>query len=298
MKIVLAHPTQPHRNMKAEVPDTAALVEALIYGGQVFERSALVDAAGTITFRAVKFITLDAPTVELIELLEVCHRSLTFVKQFFAKLETFQPLATWPGQKKTPEQRRVAPFKASYPATLDLLESELRKLRATNIVFQAEAQDWQIRNDGLLRADAQLKGPAVVLTSIARGDAYSYPCDTFKHWHDNVRAIALSLESLRHVDRFGVTKRGEQYQGFKQLPAGSQPEAARMTAEEAAAFIQKVYPLLSSNALLQSKGLFEASLRDAQKQLHPDSGGSHEQFVKLQAAAEVLTEHDAKRENE
>lgn len=39
----------------------------------------------------------------------------------------------------------------------------------------------------------------------------SYPCDTFTTLQDNLRVIALALEALRMVDRYGVTRRGEQY---------------------------------------------------------------------------------------
>jgi len=47
-----------------------------------------------------------------------------------------------------------------------------------------------------------------------------------------VRAIALALEALRKVDRYGV-RSGSQYAGFKALPPGD--FAAAMTPELAAA---------------------------------------------------------------
>lgn len=43
--------------------------------------------------------------------------------------------------------------------------------------------------------------------------------DTYEHWQANVRAIALTLEALRAVDRYGATQ-GRQYAGFQQLTAG------------------------------------------------------------------------------
>lgn len=48
-----------------------------------------------------------------------------------------------------------------------------------------------------------------------------YATDTCVLWQHNVRSIALGLEALRAVDRYGITKRGEQYAGFTgALPAG------------------------------------------------------------------------------
>lgn len=41
-----------------------------------------------------------------------------------------------------------------------------------------------------------------------------YATDICVLWKHNVRSIALGLESLRAVDRYGITKRGQQYAGF------------------------------------------------------------------------------------
>jgi len=51
------------------------------------------------------------------------------------------------------------------------------------------------------------------------------PCDSFKDWEANLRAIALSLERLRAADRYGVTtEEKEQYIGWLRLPATSQTD--------------------------------------------------------------------------
>lgn len=49
-----------------------------------------------------------------------------------------------------------------------------------------------------------------------------YATDACEDWRHNVRSIALGLEALRAVDRFGISRRGEQYAGFRAaLPAGT-----------------------------------------------------------------------------
>jgi len=205
----------------------------------------------------------------------------------------FRPVENWPGKPTPTAERRNSPFQASYSDTLDLLERELNAIRAQRVVIEAYFRLDQIRDDGWPYSNTTPSQPGVIVSFSANGSAYSYPCDVFHSWEHNLRAIALSLESLRRVDRFGVTKRGEQYMGFKQLPPGSQPEAAkRMTAPEAAAFLAKIFPAdVSITTLLGSKMIFEAILREAQKKLHPDAGGSHDQFIALQEAGEVLVGH-------
>jgi hypothetical protein len=41
-----------------------------------------------------------------------------------------------------------------------------------------------------------------------------YATDVCESWQHNVRSIALGLEALRAVDRYGITRRGQQYAGF------------------------------------------------------------------------------------
>lgn len=49
-----------------------------------------------------------------------------------------------------------------------------------------------------------------------------YATDACQDWRHNVRSIALGLEALRAVDRYGISRRGEQYAGFRgALPAGA-----------------------------------------------------------------------------
>lgn len=117
-----------------------------------------------------------------------------------------------------------SPFSASWTATVDKLVDELRHLKAEKVLLEVDVQESDLRLDGMPRANARAASPGVILTLInvpvAGGLTLRYPCSTFQTWEANVRAIALALEALRKVDRYGVTKRGEQYAGWKALPAG------------------------------------------------------------------------------
>jgi hypothetical protein len=151
----------------------------------------------------------------------------------------FRPIDKWPSEKTAADKRRRSPFKAAYNATLDLLEAELQHLYASDIVIQCEAQRSQIRNDGWLKSDARVEGPAVIVSFNSRKKSYGYPCDRFTDWKANLRAIALSLEALRAVDRYGVTTHGQQYQGFLRL-AAAESRAERNPALEALAQLSGV----------------------------------------------------------
>lgn len=49
-----------------------------------------------------------------------------------------------------------------------------------------------------------------------------YATDCCCYWQHNVRSIALGLGALRAVDRYGISRRGEQYSGFRAaLTSGS-----------------------------------------------------------------------------
>ncbi len=200
----------------------------------------------------------------------------------------WRPLLKWPG-RPTPHTEAVkSPFVAKYQDTLNLLEYELGKLGASNIVIEAQLTVEQIGNDRWPKPGATWQGPAVIVsfTDLVAHGEYSYPCDTFFGWQSNLRAIALALEALRKIDRYGVAKSGEQYKGFLALPPPPDPiqNAADCIASMAPAGIQ-------ASALKSSPELFELVYKALEKKLHPDIGGAHADFVKLQQAREVLTKH-------
>lgn len=176
------------------------------------------------------------------------------------------PIRQWPGDLT--RSRKRSPFRTSWTATVRLLERELRNLSAKNTVLQMPITDDEIRLDGRVRANARPTHPGVILTFDSRHGPLSYPCDRFGGWQDNVRAIALALEALRKVDRYGVTKRGEQYTGWKALPP------AGGTTENRPEVIQRGRDLISEHG----------SVRNALFAAHPDRGGDPDDFHAVQVA--------------
>jgi hypothetical protein len=202
---------------------------------------------------------------------------------------TFRPIDVWSGQQT--RNRRRAPFKASWSQTLELLKRELRQLGGKNLIVQVAMRDEHIRLDGYPRANATATHPGVVLAFDSRFGPLKYAVDTFTSWEDNIRAIALALEALRKVDRYGVTKRGEQYTGWRALP----PEgatSATFTADAAAAFVSAACQNgVTPAVLLRDPESVRKAYLAAVQRLHPDRGGSVREFQQLQVAKQVLEKH-------
>lgn len=197
----------------------------------------------------------------------------------------FQPLAGWPLERTRDRQR--SRFGASYGDTLALLETELVHLCAKNVVIQADCDRSEIRNDGQLRANARLRGPGIILSFDSKYGPLSYPCDKFLNWDCNLRAIALSLEALRKVDRYGVTKRAEQYKGWEKLPPPANAELPLTVGTAAGTLLRAA----GWEATSLAKDQLDAVYRAAARRTHPDHGGNAEQFKRVEQARCLLAKH-------
>src|SRR5947209_612848 len=103
---------------------------------------------------------------------------------------------------------RYSPFKAPWSNTVKLLAKELRLHGAKQTVMEIDLPESAIRIDGLPRADRNVRQPGIVLsfdaTHVPNRPHLRYEVTEFSYWQDNVRAVALALEALRTVDRYGV----------------------------------------------------------------------------------------------
>jgi hypothetical protein len=197
---------------------------------------------------------------------------------------TVRPVTVWPGKSTPYHARKRDIFKAGWSQTMDLLERELFQLNAKNVVLEMNVTEREIRNDGMVRADARPSSPGVVLRFTGKHGPMTMPCDRFTDWQANVRAIALSLEALRKVDRYGVTQTGEQYRGWKAIGSLDGDVTA------AATFISTLAGSAMS-AVRDDQAAFQIAYRAAARKAHPDAGGSHETFITVQRHGDVLRRH-------
>ena len=196
----------------------------------------------------------------------------------------FRPLPKW--NRKPALLNKSAQFKTRYDRTLDKLEYEIRHLKGRDICVEAGYTLDQIGNDGWPRGGVRPSHPGVVLYFNSPAGAMCFPCGTYNRIEDNIHAIALTLECLRAVDRYGVTVASEQYRGFTALPAGS-PE---MSVEEAAILVAS-YAVVPKDYLIDSADAYRNAYRKASLSLHPDQGGDQEEWITFQKAALVLQKH-------
>ena len=196
------------------------------------------------------------------------------------------PIREWPGALTI--DRQASKFSASLSDTLITLDREIWHLSSTR-AHQESAElliaiePGQFRQDGRPYANAKAAHPGVIFSIDSRHGHLSYPCDTFTRWEDNLRAIALALEALRKVDRYGVTKRGEQYRGFLALEATAAP-ASFATGLEAASWLRSWVGSAWDDRPLR------AVLREAQRSTHPDMSGDAATFHRVSLAEAKLRE--------
>lgn len=175
-------------------------------------------------------------------------------------------------------------FRASWDDTLRLLLSEVDQLDGSLVVIQVDADSSDLRRDGMLRARAQVGFPGVKVSFESRFGPLTYATDAYEGWQANVRAIALGLGALRAVDRYGVTRTGEQYRGWSAITAT--PAETEMTREEAIRVLADGSG--ESPADLNTEEQIVRAYRIAAQIAHPDAGGNADVFRLVTKARDVL----------
>lgn len=180
-------------------------------------------------------------------------------------------------------------FTVKWSQVLDLLEREVGMLRGRHLVIEVDVPEKGIRNDGMLRADAKAASPAVRIAFESKHGPITMATDRFvrpgwrgpsmESWQHNVYAVAKALEALRLVDRYGVTRHGEQYTGWKALPSRN----GHMSEADALAVLRQYAPPTKRDEPL------ERLARWARVGAHPDRhDGDHTHSDRVLAALSAL----------
>lgn len=163
-----------------------------------------------------------------------------------------------------------------------------------DVVIEVDVPEHAIRQDGFMSARAKVASERVAVSFDSRHGPLRYECGTFggtynyPAWQNNVRAIALGLEALRKVTRYGIGARGEQYTGWAQLGPGGAlmtfDEAARLLIVESGMVPVEDYPP-DKITPLDARVMY----RRAAKIHHPDAGGNPDTFNRIKQAYDLLT---------
>lgn len=198
----------------------------------------------------------------------------------------------WQGEET--KARSSARFKVSLDATVKKLEYELERIEATDIEVAVGLEGrFSLKGNGWPFAGST-GHPGVVLT-------YAHPkfgvmriaTDEFWDWTDNLRGIAMTLEALRMMDRYGTTGNGRQYEGFRAIPAST---GNTMTAGEAAVLIKEASKVkYDAERILDVRELAEIAVRAAIFNSHPDRNpgkpDATEYFHTVERARQALSAH-------
>jgi hypothetical protein len=206
---------------------------------------------------------------------------------------TTRPLTdrSWVGTKP----RTRSQFTATWTQTLQLLEREVYILQTSKMddpVLMMDITEADLRIDGQVRANARPSSDAVALAFESRKGPLVFRCDRFLErpwgakmiplWQHNVRAIALTLEALRKVDRYGATQHDEQYTGYRQLAA--EPAVVPTSVDEAMATLRELAGMTGPHDVP-----IETLISRARRGAHPDAGGSREEWDRFTEASEVVS---------
>lgn len=226
----------------------------------------------------------------------------------------YRPIKIWPegwrGPGHTRDDAPWSPFRAGWRDTMEVLSRELHHLGADEAVLQVDTAEGNCRIDGGLRGDAKVgyHGVILVLDSSQHG-TLTYACNKFdapkEPWRQNVRAIALGLEALRKVERYGIADRGQQYAGYAELGTGGIALPSKMTVEEAADLLaEEAWPGGSGNdtaahRIFNEPDWLEQAYRAAARRLHPDvlnpPENAEDRFHRVTEARDLIQQHWASR---
>jgi hypothetical protein len=176
----------------------------------------------------------------------------------------------WPEGWPRAKRREYSPFKMDANKSRRKLLNEIAMMGGKLPVISTNAR---IRADGEPRADERPVDPGVAVYFERKGKRMVFACDKFWLVRENLHAIALTIEALRGIERWGASEMMERaFSGFKQLAAENEgPSWWGVLQVRAGATVEEI----------------ETAYRELAKVAHPDAPtGSHDAMTALNAARE------------
>lgn len=227
----------------------------------------------------------------------------------------YRPLREWSDELTDDNDRSsTSRFKSKQGVvplrkTEQLLRREADMLDASDVIIEVDLPERAFYSDGTgVKGNArQPDFPGVIVRLIGtRFGDLRYSCDEFTQrwqgempgWAANLRAIALGLDALRQVERYGIARRGEQYVGWGELPPGTPMSAGgaqrpQMTLDRAAAVLAGATDgLVTAPNVLSDPDDARLAYRMAAKRWHPDAyGGSADTWAQVDEAWQLIEKH-------
>ncbi len=194
----------------------------------------------------------------------------------------------WPdGYPRTePRKRQASRFSSGMLAAGQAVHQHLKLVRARQVVITSDVPH---RQDGLPYASAREPEDVGVAVWWIGEDAVEHvlACDRWRLVRDNLHAIALTLDAVRGINRWGASDILRRvFAGFTALPPGTEPSPP----SPASAILWREtlgVPNIPNLSPEDTIDLAKAHHRRLIKTHHPDAGGNVAVAADLNAALEA-----------
>lgn len=116
--------------------------------------------------------------------------------------------------------------------------------------------------------------PGVAVYFSWKKKQYALSCDKYNTVKDNLQAIMKTLEAIRGIERWGTGDMMEAaFNGFTALPPQSEPK-------------QKTWYEILEISQFSNESMIKEAFRKKAMHIHPDKGGTSEQFYIVKNAYE------------
>jgi hypothetical protein len=181
----------------------------------------------------------------------------------------------WPVGYPRGKSKKRATFKATVAKARDQILRELRLMGVPDyhVIISSNAP-ISSRTMQMLAMKAEPADPGVAVYFRKNDRAHVLACDKWDRMADNLRALAMTLEAMRGLDRWGCSEMLDRvFQGFTALPP---PPAHKGKAKP-------WHEVLGVDAHA-GIDLIEQCYRMKMRAAHPDAGGTHEAAWELNHA--------------
>lgn len=171
------------------------------------------------------------------------------------------PLA-WPDGWPRTKTAQQSKFKTTLYKAQDRLTDEVARMGGTGLVVSSNGP---LRRDGKIYADADPQDAGVAVYFQRKGKSMVFACDRYGWIADNLHALALTIEALRGIERWGASEMMERaFSGFKQLAAENEGmswwKTLQVGADATTAEIDAAYKKLAKFAHPDMPGGSEAAM--------------------------------------
>lgn len=188
--------------------------------------------------------------------------------------QTAFPLCWPPSRPQTPRSERKTNhnFKQSFAGARDQCLVEVKRLGGTGTIISSNIR---IKANGFPEAvdwGKIIPEPGIAVYFTRKGKQLCFACDRWSHVQDNMHAIALTIEALRGIARWGTGDMMEAaFLGFKALPGPGESGGSSWWTTLGVPINAAADQVKEAHRLLVKKH-------------HPDTGGDPEYFRRVQEA--------------